>query len=174
MSHIPLKDSQTVTPAGDSVAPLIHGVRVRYAVTHPDERGTLCEIYNPAWGFSDAPLVYVYQATVRPGMIKGWGIHEDHDDRVFVSQGTLKWVLYDARPDSPTRKMVNVIVLGEHNRGLLLIPSGVYHAVQNVGHSDALFINVPTRAYDHANPDKYRLPLVNDVIPYTFETGTGW
>lgn len=168
------KDNQTVTPEGESVQTLIDGVRVRYAVTHPDERGTMCEIYNPAWGFSDEPMVYLYQATVRPGKIKGWGVHRNHDDRVFTSQGTLKWVLYDDRADSPTHKLVNVIVMSEHNRGLLRIPSGVFHAVQNVGHTDALFINLPTRPYDHADPDKYRLPLNNDLIPYSFDTGAGW
>jgi hypothetical protein len=29
------------------------------ATTHLDERGEVCEIYNPAWGVMDAPLVYV-------------------------------------------------------------------------------------------------------------------
>jgi dTDP-4-dehydrorhamnose 3,5-epimerase len=66
------KDRQTVTPEGKSVLPLIHDVHIRYAVTHPDERGTICEIYNPAWNFSDAPVVYVYQVTLRPRRVKGW------------------------------------------------------------------------------------------------------
>jgi dTDP-4-dehydrorhamnose 3,5-epimerase len=29
-------------------------------------------------------------------------------------------------------------------------------------------------AYDHANPDKYRLPLDTDLIPYKFENSRGW
>lgn len=39
--------------------------------------------------------------------------------------------------------------VGERNRAMLIIPRGVYHAVQNVGGTDAYFINLPTRAYDH-------------------------
>ena len=41
-----------------------------------------------------------------------------------------------------------------------------WHAVQNVGHEEAAFINMPSQPYRHDDPDKYRLPLENDVIPY--------
>ena len=33
---------------------------------------------------------------------------------------------------------------------------------------------MPTRAYDHASPDVYRLPVDNDLIPYRFERSIGW
>jgi dTDP-4-dehydrorhamnose 3,5-epimerase len=164
----PLKDVQTVTPDGQLLRPLIGGVRIRAATTLPDERGTLCEMYSCAWGFDDAPLVYVYQVTIRPQQIKGWVVHREQEDRLFVGQGTLKIVLYDDRADSPTYHLLNEIYLSEHNRGLIRIPRGVYHALQNVGITDVLFVNFPTQPYQHADPDKYRLPLNNDLIPYDF------
>src|SRR4051794_34067185 len=79
-----VKDVQTVTHDGKPTTRLIDGVVIRPAVTHPDERGTLCEIFNPAWGVHASPLVYVYQFTIRPGMVKGWHVHHLHDDRIFV------------------------------------------------------------------------------------------
>lgn len=154
----PLKDPQSVTPDGERVAPLIEGVRIRRAVTHPDERGTVCELFNPAWGFHADPLVYVYQVTIRPGQVKGWVVHRIQDDRLFLSQGTMKAVLFDDREGSPTRGQVNELFLDHHNRGLLVIPAGVYHAIQNVGADDLFFINMPTRAYDHANPTSTGFP----------------
>ena len=48
------------------------------------------------------------------------------------------------------------------------------HAVQNIGHEEAIFINMPSRAYDHADPDKYRLPVKNPLIPFAFDDGPGW
>jgi hypothetical protein len=78
-------------------------------------------------------------------------VHYQQDDRVFVSQGTLKIVLYDPRETSPTYGMLSELCVSEHNRGLLLIPRGVYHALQNVGTTDVMFINMPTRAYNHAD-----------------------
>ena len=42
----------------------------------------------------------------------------------------------------------------------------MFHAVKNVGHSAALFINLPSRPYQHADPDKYRVPIDGEVVPY--------
>lgn len=170
----PLRDAQTVTPDGRVTRDLLDGVVVRMATTLADERGELCEVYNPAWGLSGEPLVYAYQVVVRPQKIKGWAVHYEQDDRMFVSLGVLKIVLYDGRAGSPTAGHVNELVLGERNRGLVIVPRGVFHAVQNVGTTDAVFINLPTRPYDHAAPDKYRLPPDTDQIPYRFQTRPGW
>jgi dTDP-4-dehydrorhamnose 3,5-epimerase len=162
------RDPQTVTPDGRPVQDLIDGVRIRPAVTHLDERGSVCEMYSPAWGFTEEPLVYVYQTTIRPGRIKGWVLHLEQDDRLCFLWGDIKVVLYDAREGSPTYGTLNVHHFGESNRGLLRIPAGVYHAIQNVGLHDVVFVNMPTRPYRHESPDKYRLPLDTDEIPYTF------
>ncbi|HWB59338.1 MAG TPA: dTDP-4-dehydrorhamnose 3,5-epimerase family protein, partial [Chthoniobacteraceae bacterium] len=117
----PKQDVETVKPDGSPVAPLIHGVVITPATTHVDGRGTLCEILNDR--VHPAPIVYVYQFTIRPGMIKGWHVHRLHDDRIFVSQGTLKVVLYDDRKDSPTYGMVNEIHRSEYQRNLMVIPA---------------------------------------------------
>ena len=100
--------------------------------------------------------------------MKGWVVHYEQDDRLFFSFGTAKVVLYDAREDSPTHQRINELHFGDNNRALLRIPSGVFHAIQNVGDGEVVFVNMPTRPYRHEDPDKYRLPLDNDTIPYKF------
>lgn len=170
----PKQDVQTVTPDGDPVAPLIDGVLVRHQVTQVDERGTLCEILDGRWDVTDQPIVSVYQFTVRPGKAKGWHVHRLHDDRIFISRGELKVVLYDDRADSPTYGMVNELYRSEQHRSLMVIPRGVFHTHLNVGTQDALLISMPTRAYDHAEPDVFRLPLDTAEIPYRFEDSPGW
>lgn len=159
------RKQQTVTPEGESVQDLIDGVRIRRAVTHPDERGTLCEVYDPRWQFTDEPLVYVYQVTIHPGQVKGWVRHESQDDRLFFSYGTLRVGLYDAREGSPTEGMTNELYFDRHSRGLLRIPRGVWHALRNVGPDDAMFINCPTAPYLHEQPDKWLLPPDTPEIP---------
>jgi dTDP-4-dehydrorhamnose 3,5-epimerase len=64
--------------------------------------------------------------------------------------------------------MINELFFDAHNRGLLHIPRKVWHAIKNIGESDALFVNMPTAPYNHADPDKYRLPPDTDAIPYRF------
>lgn len=166
-------DRQTVTPQGQLVQTLIDGVKVRLAVTHPDERGDLCEVYSTAWDFDDGPMVYAYFASIRPGQTKGWVKHLLQTDRLFMAIGSFRVALYDDRPDSPTYQKLNVLYFSDRKRGLVRIPAGVFHAVQNVGHVDASFINHPTRAYNHAQPDKYRLPLDTPLIPFSFAPTLG-
>ena len=162
----PLDDVSTVTPEGERIEQRIEGVRVRPAVVHSDERGSVTEIYSESWDFSDDPLVYVYQVTIRVGQTKGWVVHFEQDDRMFFDDGAVKVVLYDARKPSSTFGLVNELFFGSANRALLRIPVGVFHAVVNIGESEARFVNCPTRPYRHANPDKARLPLDTDAIPY--------
>ena len=78
-------------------------------------------------------------------------------------------MLFDYREESPTYEMLNEFVFSEKSRSLIVFPKGVFHAVQNIGTTDAIFINMPTRPYDHEDPDKFRLPLKNDIIPFDFE-----
>lgn len=162
------RDRQLATPDGRQLVDLIDGVRIRELRTIPDHRGTLCVIYDPRWGFTEEPMVYSYQVTLRPGAVKGWIVHETYDDRLFMSSGTLKWVLYDERDGSPTAGKLNELFFDEHHRSLLRIPRGVWHAVQNVGTDDCLMVNHPTEPYDYESPDKTRLPLDTDRIPYSF------
>lgn len=170
----PVQDKQTVTPEGESIQPLPAGVRLRDVITQVDERGWVCEMFDPRWGWNEHPLVFVYTFTIRPGMIKGWGLHKKHEDRYFMLFGEMEAVLYDARPDSPTRGLISKIVLSEHRRRLMNIPAGIWHADRNIGAKDVVVVNFPTIQYDYAHPDKFRLPLNTDQIPYKFENPHGW
>jgi len=146
--------------------PTIHGVTLLRPPTHERDSGELTEIFSAAWGIGPAPLPHVFQASIRPGRIKGWAYHAHQTDRIFVLSGFLKIVLWDARPDSPTRDQVEEFHLSERNRGVLVIPPGVVHALHNLGRSDAITINFPTRAYDHTDPDIHRVDAAD--VPYTF------
>ena len=170
----PIKDQPTVTADGESLAPRIDGLIVRPLRGIEDKRGEIVEVYRPSWEVHTEPLVYVYQVLVRPGAIKGWVVHTEQEDRIHVVSGSLRWAFYDDREGSPTRGLLNVITVSERNRALLVIPWGVFHAVENIGPCEAIFINMPTRAYEHGDPDKYRLPLKNDLIPFDFDDGRGW
>ena len=170
----PQQDAQTVTPQGESVQKLPAGVTFHDVTTHSDERGSVVELFDPRWDWHGAPLVFSYSFTIRPGMIKGWGVHRKHEDRYFILFGEMEVVLYDDRPDSPTRGLVAKVLMSEYRRRLMNIPAGVWHANRNIGSKDVVVVNFPTIQYDHASPDKYRLPLNDDYIPYKFDDPRGW
>src|SRR5579871_4469609 len=166
------RDVQTVTSAGERLETLPVGTVVRDLTTHTDERGTVCELYDPRWGAHPDPLVFAYTFTIRPGAAKGWGIHRQHDDRYAFLAGELELVFYDARPDVETSGLEARLFLSELRRQLVTIPRGVWHAERNIGRTDVVVINFPTIQYDHTSPDKYRLPLDTDELPVSL--GPGW
>jgi dTDP-4-dehydrorhamnose 3,5-epimerase len=168
------QSASTVAPDGGRLTGLIDGVRTRSIPVHTDERGTVVELYDTRWNWHPDPLVFVYSFTIRPGWVKGWGLHKLHDDRYVILQGEVRVVLYDLRPESPTCGQVSSVVLSEHGTRLLTIPKNVWHADHNIGSRDAVVVNFPTTAYDHAEPDKYCLPLDTPLIPYNFQGARGW
>jgi dTDP-4-dehydrorhamnose 3,5-epimerase len=166
------RDTATVTPEGARLELLPEGVVVRDLVTHTDERGTVCELYDPRWEAHPDPLVFAYQFTIRPGAAKGWAVHREHDDRYALLEGELEVVLYDERDDAVTSGLVARTFLTGRHRRLFTIPPGVWHAERNVGRTDVVVVNFPTIPYDHGNPDKYRLPLDTIELPVTL--GPEW
>ena len=172
--HEPVQDRQSVTADGQPIRELIDGVKMQPSTIHVDDRGTMCELFNRAWGIHDAPIVHVYRATIRPGKVKGWVEHHVNEDRLMVVVGECRAVMFDNRPDSPTHGMVNELYLVAQTPTLLVIPTRVFHALENIGTTDMMFVNFPTTTYNYEHPDKYRLPLENDIIPYSFEERRGW
>jgi dTDP-4-dehydrorhamnose 3,5-epimerase len=168
------KQAQTVRPDGASVDEGLEGVIRTHVRTQVDERGWLMELFDPRSEWWTDPFAYAYATTVRPGYGKGWGLHKQHADRYTLLLGHVEVVLYDVRPESATTGRVARYGLSEFDRGHLLIPAYVWHAMRNVGSTDAVVVNFPTTAFDHANPDKYTLPLNNDVIPFSFGDTPGW
>jgi dTDP-4-dehydrorhamnose 3,5-epimerase len=149
-------------------AGVIHGVTTQELVLHSDQRGSLCELLTTRDGPID-PIVHVYQVTAEVGSVRAWIYHRRQYDRLAFTQGRFRVALYDIRPDSPTRAMLNVFVLGRERPTLLCIPPYVIHGVQNIGNEVAMFVNMPTRAYRPDEPDKHRLDVGDKRIPFRFD-----
>jgi dTDP-4-dehydrorhamnose 3,5-epimerase len=146
----------------------IEGVRLNRLLTHEDERGDLTVLISDL-NEVIAPVPHVYLVTAAPGSIRAWVYHKTQSDRLAYMNGSLRVVLYDLRPQSTTYGELNVIDVGGSNRVLLTIPPEVVHGVQNRGLTAATFVNMPTRAYNPAHPDKFRVPSNHPGIPYVFD-----
>ena len=163
------RDKPTVDDHGELLDTGLAGVELARASPQVDDRGFLIEIYNPSLKFWREPIVYSYGVLIRPGRIKGWGMHKLQTDRYFVATGCLRVVLYDGRTDSPSYRRFSEFYFTDASPGLLRIPAGVWHADQNWGDTDALIVNFPTEPYDRANPDKYRIDPHSGEIPFDWE-----
>jgi dTDP-4-dehydrorhamnose 3,5-epimerase len=163
----------TVDASGELLTTDIEGVVHARARSHVDRRGSLTEAVNFDDDFSDEPIVHSYLFTIRPGRIKGWGMHLEQADRYFVCSGNVRIVLYDGRVKSPTYQNFAQFHFADGLRGRLLIPPGVWHADQNWGQTEAALMNFPTRQFDRARPDKHRIDAKSDEIPFDFRLRDG-
>ena len=172
---VSIRDKPMATPDGKSLVSWTDGLRFRNLPVHIDERGSVFELYDPRWNWHPDPMVFAYCFTIRPGYVKGWNLHKEHEDRYAVLFGELQLVLYDPRPESPTYGQICKFVFSQYDRKIVTFPRNVWHADYNCGSTDAIVVNFPTSPYQHDNPDKYRLPIDTPHIPYSFPPGTrGW
>lgn len=167
------KDGPQVTSEWQKLQQPIDGVTIREVLHVPRDHGVITENYRPEWDPTGLPVVHVYQSRLFPGAIGAWSCHSKTVDRLFVNHGLLKIVLYDGREEGPTRGRIMELHAGDPRPAFLVIPIGVWHGVQNVGATDALMLNFPSRAYDYADPDHYRLPYDAPEIPYSWKAGSG-
>ena len=164
------RDVQSVTKAGTPIAPSITGVRVRSTVNHVDHRGTVFEIFEGDLEFWGSPIVYAYQFSVRPRLVKGWGMHQHKHDRYTIISGEVLVLLYDGRADSPTTGLVQKVFLSDRAQRQLIIPPFVWHLSINLTDTEAKLINFPTAVYNHEHPDRILLPWNTPEIPSDIES----
>lgn len=143
----------------------IHDVVVNKLVTHADDRGYLREVLRE----DDELLRHYGQTTVTmtyPGVIKAFHWHKDQDDVWYVASGMARVVMYDRRPDSPTYGETQVVFAGEDNPVTILIPTGVAHGYQVIGHRPVLLFYHVTKAYNPQDPDEQRIDFDDPEIGF--------
>ncbi len=151
---------------------MIDGVVVKKLNWIPDERGRLMEILR---GSDDLFQKFgqAYITTVYPSVVKGWHYHKKQVDHFAVLRGMAKIVLYDNRPDSPTKGEVIEFFTGDFNPLLIKVPTHVLHGFKGIGEQEAHILNIPTEEYNRDNPDEYRLDPHDNDIPYDWNNCDG-
>lgn len=151
---------------------LIDGLEFRPTRPVPHEDGHVTEVARAGWDIIRDPVVQVHTTTTLPGRIRAWGLHQLGSDRLFVVSGLVTIAAFDGRANSPTKGSVNTFTVSEKNPGLLVIPLNLYHGWKNIGVSEAIIINMPTRPYNYEEPDALDLPWDSEaaarLIPYKF------
>ena len=149
---------------------MIDGVVVKPLKRIPDERGTILHMMR-----ADDPLFEkfgeIYFSTVYPGVVKGWHLHEEMTLNYAVVAGMIKLVLYDERPDSPTKGEIQEIYIGESNHCLVRIPPLVWNGFMGIGNKDAYVANLAT--IPHRPDEIKRLDPHDNHIPYDWALRDG-
>jgi dTDP-4-dehydrorhamnose 3,5-epimerase len=145
---------------------MIQGVLVQILKQIPDERGKIMHMLRV-----DDPhfekFGEIYFSVVYPGVIKGWHLHKEMTLNYAVVHGTIKLVLYDDRPESPTRGEIMELFVGEGNYVLVKIPPQVWNGFKGVGITPAIVANCST--IPHTPDEIVRMDPIENPIPYKWE-----
>lgn len=149
---------------------VIDGVVITPLRQIPDERGKIMHMLR-----ADAPhfkaFGEVYFSCVNPGAIKAWHIHSEMTLNYAVVWGMIKFVLYDDRPESTTRGMLQELFIGESNYCLVTVPPRVWNGFKGIGEKMAIVANCTDITY--RADEISRMDPFSKQIPYSWDIKHG-
>lgn len=136
------------------------------------EHGSLTEILHPEWQeLFEEQILHCYFITNHRRSAQEWHYHEYTTDRYSVVSGTIEIALFDPRADSPTKNtLIKLELVGlslgiDGNHGIR-IPKGVWHSIKSP--DDFILMNFKTKAFNRKQPDKFRVPMPNNLCNFTW------
>jgi dTDP-4-dehydrorhamnose 3,5-epimerase len=157
----------------------IEGVMVKSFQLHTDSRGFFLEQlkrgdrddqghpFLPEQNFAQMSRSLAYaRGGNPPELIKAFHWHKRQWDYWDIVQGNARVVLVDLRPDSPTKGITQVIIVGENSPKMIAIPPLVAHGYQVLDLRDVLLCYYVTEPYDPEHPDEGRIPWNDPRIAF--------
>lgn len=145
---------------------MIDGVAVRPLQRIPDERGTVMHMLRADDPHFDR-FGEIYFSRVYPGVVKGWHRHRRMTLNYAVVTGMIKLVLYDDRPQSPTRAERMELFIGDEHYALVTVPPLVWNGFKGIGTEPAIVANCATEPHDPTEIE--RLDPTSACIPYQWD-----
>lgn len=119
----------------------IEGVELKPLKKIIDERGSVMHMLKSARSGEFLNIGEIYFSLVNPGFIKGWKYHKEIQQEMVVPFGSIRIVLHDDRPQSPTKGLTQTVDFGDCNYALLTIPPQVWYAFASKDNMTAIIAN---------------------------------
>lgn len=126
---------------------LVPGGNVFHAIKNSDSG------YN---GFGEA-----YFSFIEPNVIKAWKLHNEMTLNLIVPVGTIRFVIYDQRVNSPSFDFFYEVILSQKNYFRLTVPPKVWMGFQCVGNVTAMLLNITDIPHDPKEVDK---KIIDDIV----------
>jgi dTDP-4-dehydrorhamnose 3,5-epimerase len=99
-------------------------------------------------------------------VVKAWHLHKEMTLNYAVIYGEIKFVLFDDRPDSPTRGEIQEFFISPENYMLVTVPPMIWNGFKGVGLQTAIVANCATLPH---TPEELERRSPNDLdIPYNW------
>ena len=131
-----------------------------------DERGKVMHMLR-----EDSPVFShfgeIYFSCTHPGVVKAWHLHKEMTLNYAVISGEIKFVLYDDRPTSKTKGVVEEYFLSPENYCLITVPPFIWNGFKGIGEKVSIVANCATIPHD---PNEIERKYFQDQsIPYNWE-----
>ena len=145
---------------------MIEGVKILKRSVFKDSRGELKHIMKSSDDNFDM-FGEVYCSSINPGIIKGWNLHKKTTINYTVVRGSIKFILFDIRKNSPTINKKQEIILNNSNYVSVSVPPLIWNAFQCLGSKKAYVINFTD--YSHSESEVIKMdPYEKDIINYNW------
>jgi len=132
---------------------MIQGVHVKPRRVIADPRGDVLHMLKRT---DDVFTEFgeMYFSKIHPGQQKGWRRHRVAFSQLSVPVGSVHFVLFDDRDESPTKGQRADVSIGETSHHLLTIPPLVWYAFENSGVNTALIGSCSSIPHDPTESDR--------------------
>jgi dTDP-4-dehydrorhamnose 3,5-epimerase len=126
----------------------IYDVTVRPLSKFVDERGWLTELFRIDELDKNIIQEMAYISMTKPGIARGPHEHVEQTDYFcFLGPGNFKVYLWDARKNSSTYLVKQILCCGTDNPLIVIVPPGVVHAYKNISSENGIVFNAPNKLY---------------------------
>ena len=148
---------------------LIEGVEVKPLKVFANDQGYLFETIRSDDKFYGGEFGQILMSEIYPGVIKGFHLHEKHDEYTVCVKGNLKYVAVKEYPDGS--KKINTFVIGEKNPVAIKVPRGVWHGYMPLESKSATLMYLMGRPFDPKDPDTQEKDVFHFGDVWTVKNG---
>lgn len=145
---------------------VINGLEVIPLKKFKDERGMVLHMLRADSAHFEK-FGEVYFSFTNPGFVKAWKKHKIMAQNYAVPQGTLKLVIFDDREKSPTKGLIQELILNLDNYSLVKIPPGLWYGFEAISDVPAMIVNCATLPHDPSEVES--LEANTNKIPYSWK-----
>ena len=143
----------------------IHDVKITPLKIITDDRGSVMHMLrNDDIHFETFGEIYF--STIFKNKIKAWHLHKDSTLNYVCVKGVVKLVLYDDRPKSITKGLIQEVVMSKENYSLVTIPKKIWNGFKGLGENESIIANCLTMP--HNEKEMVRIDPYSKNIDYNW------
>jgi|TARA_B110000285_G_C14734876_1_gene428126 dTDP-4-dehydrorhamnose 3,5-epimerase len=144
----------------------IHDVKITPLKILSDNRGKVMHMLRNDDEIFDK-FGEIYFSTIFQNKIKAWHLHKESTLNYACIKGSVKLVLFDDRPKSKSKGVIQEIIMGIENYSLVTIPNNIWNGFKGLDENESIIANCLT--LPHNEKEMVRIDPLSEKINYNWK-----